>query len=70
LTIDLSEDEDLDDHERDYWMDTVVRPKQVIYWPDFAIKRWRDGSFKACLHLGTSRVEWLEQAPAALHLGK
>jgi hypothetical protein len=35
LTIDLSVDEDLDDHQRDYWTDTVVRPKQVIYWAKF-----------------------------------
>jgi hypothetical protein len=35
LTVDLSEDEDLDDHERNYWTDTVVRWKQGICWPDF-----------------------------------
>jgi hypothetical protein len=39
LIIDLWEDEDLDDHERDHWMDTVVRQKQVIYWPNFVTRR-------------------------------
>jgi len=34
LTIDLWEEEDLDDYLRDYCSDTVVRPKQVIYWPN------------------------------------
>jgi len=33
LAVDLSKDEDLDDRYRDNWMDTVVRPKQLIYWP-------------------------------------
>jgi len=23
----------------DYWTDTNVRPKQVIYWPDFVTRR-------------------------------
>jgi hypothetical protein len=31
LTIDLSEDEDLDDRYRQCWTDRIVRPKQVIY---------------------------------------
>jgi hypothetical protein len=35
------EDEDLDDHSRNYWTDTVVRPKQVIYWSNFMTKRRR-----------------------------
>jgi len=30
LTIDLSED-DPNDRLRNYWTDTIVRPKQVIY---------------------------------------
>jgi len=37
--ISLSDDEDLDDHQRDYWTDTVVRPKQVNYWPNFVTRR-------------------------------
>jgi len=41
LTIDLSEEEDLDDRLRDYWTDTIVRPKQVIYWPNFVARRRR-----------------------------
>jgi hypothetical protein len=24
---------------RDHWMDTMVRPKQVIYWPNFVTRR-------------------------------
>jgi hypothetical protein len=24
---------------RDYWTDTIVRPKQVIYWPNFVTRR-------------------------------
>jgi hypothetical protein len=39
LTIDLLKKVDLDHHERDYWMDTVVRLKQVIYWPNFMMIR-------------------------------
>jgi hypothetical protein len=36
LTIDLPEEkEDLDDNYRDYWMVTILRPKQVIYFPNF-----------------------------------
>jgi hypothetical protein len=35
LTVDLLEDDDLDKHERAYWKDTIVRMKQVIYWPNF-----------------------------------
>jgi len=31
LTIDLSENEDLDDDYRDYWADTDVMPKLVTY---------------------------------------
>jgi hypothetical protein len=31
LTIDLRKAENLDGFGRDYWMDTVVRPKQVWY---------------------------------------
>jgi hypothetical protein len=34
LTIDLSEDEELDE----YWTDKIVRPEQVIYWPNFVTK--------------------------------
>jgi len=41
LTDDLSEDENLDDHYRDYWMDKIVRPKQVIYWTNFVTRRRR-----------------------------
>jgi hypothetical protein len=40
MTIDLSKD-DLDDHYRDYWADTFVRPKQVIYCPNFVTRRRR-----------------------------
>jgi hypothetical protein len=29
--VNLSEDEHLDDHERDYWTDTLMMPKQVMY---------------------------------------
>jgi hypothetical protein len=39
LNIDLSEEEDLDDHERDYWADTIVRPEQVIYWSNLVAGR-------------------------------
>jgi hypothetical protein len=31
--------DDLDNHEIYYWMDTILRPKQVIYWPNFVTKR-------------------------------
>jgi hypothetical protein len=27
------------DRQRDKWMDTTVRPKQVIYWPNFVARR-------------------------------
>jgi len=39
LTNDLSEEDDLDDYYKDHKMDTVVRQKQVIYWPNLAIRR-------------------------------
>jgi len=38
LSIDLSE-EDADDRYRDYLTDTIVRPKQVINWPNFVTRR-------------------------------
>jgi hypothetical protein len=38
LTNDLSEEDDLDDYYKDHKMDTVVRQKQVIYWPNLAIR--------------------------------
>jgi hypothetical protein len=41
LTNDLSEDEDLDDHLRDYETEKIVRPKQVIYWLNFVTRRRR-----------------------------
>jgi len=43
LATDLSEEaeEDLDTHQRDYYMDTIFRLKQVIYWPNFVTRRRR-----------------------------
>jgi len=42
LTIGLSEEEEcLDDHERDYYTDRIMRPKEVIYWPSFVSRRRR-----------------------------
>jgi hypothetical protein len=43
LTIDLSkvEKEELDDRYRDHWTDIIVRPRQVIYWPNFVTRRRR-----------------------------
>jgi hypothetical protein len=38
LTLDLLK-EDLDNHSRDYYMDAVIRPKHVIYWPFFLTRR-------------------------------
>jgi hypothetical protein len=38
LTVEVSE-EVLDDHKREYKMDTIVGPKQVIYWPNFITGR-------------------------------
>jgi hypothetical protein len=39
LTIYLLEDEGVDDHQRGYWMDTVVRQKQVICWPNLVSRK-------------------------------
>jgi len=39
FTIDLLEDEDLDDRSRENWTGTLVRPKQVIYWAEFVNRR-------------------------------
>jgi hypothetical protein len=41
ILIDLSKEDDLDGHERDYWTGVIVRPKQVISWTDFVIRRRR-----------------------------
>jgi len=35
------EEEDVDSRQRDYYTDTTVRTKRVIYWQDFVSKRMR-----------------------------
>jgi hypothetical protein len=41
LTVDISKEENLDDHKTDDKTDTILRQKQVIYWPDFVTRRRR-----------------------------
>jgi len=31
-------EKNLNDHERDYWTDIVVRSKQVFFWPTFVTR--------------------------------
>jgi len=38
LTTDLSEDKDSVDHYRDYWMDNIMRLKQVTYLLNFVTR--------------------------------
>jgi len=46
LNVDLSDDEHVDDRQRDYWKDTVMRPKKFIHWPNLMTRRrlWHDKS--------------------------
>jgi hypothetical protein len=37
FTIDLSEKDSLGNHYRDHYTDKIVKPRQVIYWPNFII---------------------------------
>jgi len=41
MSIHLLQYKDLDNHERDHQTDTIVRQKQVIYWPNFVTRRRR-----------------------------